>query len=196
MVEPGFPVYLASSSPRRREILKKIVTSFELVEVDVDESNSTCLDPERLTIRNALKKFLFAKNKIQGNHFLLISADTVVSFQNKIYGKPLTRNDALETLGSLGGKTHEVITGVAVGLIQNDKSNVTLYAEKTLVTFNPLTEQEIISYVDLQKPYDKAGSYGIQELPNHFVKSIHGDFDNIVGLPFQSLSRMIESFSR
>jgi len=192
MIYFDFPVFLASASPRRKEILKNLISSFDIVTTRVDESNLAYLNPERLTKKNSLRKMLSAKKEIHAFRYLIIAADTVVSFQGRIFGKPSSRMEAINTLMFLSGKTHEVITGVTFGYIFQSKMICSTWTETTYVTFNTLSEKVIIAYVDDQKPFDKAGSYGIQELPKDFVKNIRGDYDNIVGLPAKSLYKMLK----
>jgi septum formation protein len=192
MLSFDFPVFLASGSPRRKVLLENIVSSFLVISISADETNNPYLEPERLTKRNSFRKLELAKKKIQSNQFLIIAADTIVAYENQVFGKPCSRQEAVETLLFLGGKTHEVITGVSIEYNNYKRSTYLVFTEKTLVTFSTLTEELITDYIEHYKPFDKAGSYGIQELPASYVKSIVGDYDNIVGLPTYQLHRFLE----
>ena len=195
MLSYHFPVYLASTSPRRREILKKIVSRFEVLSISNVETSLFKGEPEVLTRKNAYLKMFKAKKSITDPCYLIISADTLVVISGKIFGKPTSREEAINFWQSLVGKTHEVITGVAFSFVNNRSSILCLYSEKAFVTFNHVSSEEVISYIDRKKPYDKAGAYGIQELPIHFISKIEGDMDNIIGLPCISLEVALERYS-
>ena len=123
----------------------------------------------------------------------IISADTMVVLDNKIYGKPKNEEQAVEMLKELSGKTHFVVTAVTV--LDSDTKRALSEVVKTYVTFQNLSNELINSYVKLRKPLDKAGAYGIQELPEGFVKSYTGSLKNIIGLCPDALSEMLELFN-
>lgn len=182
-------IILASSSPRRRELLTKIAKDFEIVTPTFDESKfSLSTNPisiETLSLSKA--KSISIKLTISA---LVISADTVVIYGDRIMGKPKSREEAYDMIKTLSGKTHHVITGVAV--VDAESGNYKTSHDTTFVTFNELSDEDIYGYIDDKKPYDKAGAYGIQELPENFVKSIDGEFDNVMGLPTKILINILE----
>lgn len=196
MLSFDYPVYLASSSPRRKEILKKIISNFSILSPEAWETNSNNLGAEKVTKKNSLTKLLIAQKLIQDPVYLVIAADTVVSVFGEIFGKPINREDAYRMWKVLEGKTHEVVTGVSILFKNHKKAIWHTYSEKAHVTFQSLTSEEITFYIENNGPFDKAGAYGIQELPSGFVKSISGDFDNIVGLPSKSLYHILSGFAK
>jgi len=191
MLRLDCPIYLASGSPRRKEILSEILDNFTVLKLEVTEAGDSNADPSWITMKNALRKFIEARKKIRDASYWLISADTVVSINQSILGKPLGRSEAIQALSKLQGQTHQVYSGVVVGFMRCHYNLVVVFSEKTAVTFQARRVEEIEAYVDRYKPYDKAGSYGIQELPKEFVKDVQGDLDNVVGLPKLSVLRTV-----
>ncbi len=183
-------IILASASPRRAELLKKIGLEFEVVPADIDEANIRNLGPESYTIDIAHKKALDIVNKNYKSS-LVIAADTVV-VKGGIMGKPADENEAFEMLKSLQGQWHEVITGVAI--IDSDTKAEILDYEKTLVKMTSLSDLEIRAYIKSGEPMDKAGSYGIQSLGAMIVERIEGCYFNVVGLPLNKLNAMMKNF--
>lgn len=176
---------LASSSPRRREILKQVQPSFEVLSSDVDETVEGNLPPEETVIVLAERKAEFiAKDRYDD---YVIGADTIVYFDGKQLGKPKDFDEAKKTLVLLSGNTHHVYTGVCV--IHKDEKQV--FYEKTLVTFWPLSDEEIDRYIRTGEPFDKAGSYGVQGYGATLVQSITGDYFSVVGLPIARLYRTL-----
>ncbi len=183
---------LASKSPRRKELLLNIGIQFEVVQSDFDESTiSKQLEPQLYVQELAMFKALSVVKKVDKDT-LVIGADTVVVFDNEVLGKPKDRQDAICMLKKLSGNVHYVYTGVCVAR-SNDAKCVAAF-EKTSVYFRQLTDGEIEYYVDNYKPFDKAGSYGIQEYAGVFVSKIEGDYFNIVGLPVCRLNSIINEF--
>ena len=183
------PVILASSSPRRKELLQFLQIPFTTVNTNVDESVASHLDPEQVVRELALRKAKAAAVDFPDS--CVIGSDTVVAIDNEILGKPVDRNDASRMLMLLSGRTHCAYTGVA--LVQNDR--FTVFAEKTHVTFWDLQEEELKTYLDSGEPFDKAGSYGIQGFGSLFVKKIDGDYFTVVGLPVSRLARELKAFT-
>jgi septum formation protein len=178
---------LASSSPRRKELLENIHLKFEVESPDVDESFSRVLTPEEVVMLLAERK---AKVVATNNPTaFVLGADTIVVLEGTVLGKPNDEVEAADMLRKLSGKTHEVYTGVAI-VSPNDASS---FYEKTTVTFWELTETEINMYVSSGEPLDKAGAYGIQQLGSFLVKEIHGDYFSVVGLP---ISRTVRELRR
>lgn len=188
------PVYLASSSPRRKEILKEIISSFSILSPESRETNAKYLGADIVTKKNSYAKLIAAQKMIQDDVYLVITADTVVSIFGKIFGKPRNLGDAYRMWETLEGKTHEVVTGVSIFLKNPTKSILHTYSEKTYVTFHSLTLEDITAYIESNKPFDKAGAYGIQELPPYFIQSICGDINTVIGLPFVSLRDLLERY--
>ena len=182
-------VVLASASPRRQELIKLIFDSVEILPADCDETL-----PEGIGAREAVEYLSKIKNdasaKLTEKENLVISADTVVSVDNEILGKPVDKEDARRMISLLSGKVHQVYTGVTLSL--NGKTKT--FSEKTDVAFFDLTEDEIEEYISSKEPYDKAGSYGIQGKAGLLVKGINGDYYNVVGFPIARLKREIEEF--
>ena len=188
-------IILASASPRRSQLLESAEIAFEVVVAETDESYPGDLLPGEIAIHIALNKALAVKGILQdGQHdheaATIIAADTIVVLGDQIIGKPTDREDALKILAALSGKTHKVITGVCI-LSDNEKI---IFAEETEVEFHSLSQQQIEFYVDKYKPYDKAGAYAIQEWIGIIgIKSIKGDFYNVMGLP---VSRVVHELKK
>ena len=182
-------IILASASPRRKELLKFITEDFTVRVSDAEEIT----DPD-FTAEEAVKSLAVIKGEAVAKDFpddTVISADTIVVLDGKILGKPADEEDAFRMLSSLSGRTHEVFTGVCV--IYGDKKQV--FAERTEVSFYPLSEEEIRAYIATSEPADKAGAYGIQGKGCTLVKSISGDYNNVVGLPVARLNRILKENS-
>ncbi len=182
-------IILASTSPRRRELLKKAGIEFKTVSPEYNENILNKKFDYKLVETIAENKGLSAVKKIK-SPAVIISADTIVIFNDTILGKPKNYDEALNMLYLLNGKTHKVVTAVCI--INNENNKKIIKSETSEVTFNLISESDIKSYITKYKPYDKAGSYGIQELPPHFIKEIKGDYENIVGLPVKTLKEMIK----
>jgi septum formation protein len=181
-------IILASASPRRAELLKKILKDFKIVASGFDESKLDHSDPVAFAKKASYEK----ARDVASRNFdaLVIGADTIVVNKGGIYGKPKDLKEAKAMLKALSGRTHQVITGVT--LFRNGRS-VTGHAE-TEVTFNPLSEKDIDDYLKDSRVLDKAGSYAIQEIGDKFVKKIKGERDNVVGLPVALLKEMLRLF--
>ena len=173
------PIILASSSPRRKELLSMIYADFEICPVDIDETISDNSDVYSVAEKLAIKK----ARAVGKSSCLVIGCDTVVIIDNTILGKPKNSSDAIRMLKQLSGKSHDVVTGVCI--IYNDR--LYSFSQKTSVEFYSLKENDISGYVMTGEPLDKAGAYGIQGLGSLFVKGIQGDFYNVVGLPISKL---------
>lgn len=191
-------IILASQSPRRHELIKKLNVKFEVVNPTFDEkldsnnySDNTILS---LSLNKALSVFELKKSSTDNffNNCLIISADTVVVNENKIYGKPKDKTAAKEMLQSLSGKTHFVVTAISV--VDSDTKKSVSKLTKTYVTFQNLSDELIQKYVEEKKPLDKAGAYGIQEMGKEFIKEVNGDMENVIGLPTNTLKEILEEF--
>ena len=184
-------IVLASSSPRRSDIMKSLELDFEKIPSDyVEEHNQTAFSyeyVENLAYQKALDVAKKVKDKI------VIGADTIVVIENKILGKPTDEKEAFKMLSLLSNKKHFVVT--AISIIDSNTYEHCTKSTTTYVTFYDLTEEQILSYIKNYKPFDKAGSYGIQELPDGFVKSIEGDLDNVIGLPTTTLTELLKNYN-
>ena len=170
---------LASSSPRRKKILEQIKFEFSVVSSNINEDFNIDLPPEAFTEHWAREKAKdIAKDHPQS---IVIGADTVVILEGKILGKPKDDKSSKKMLYSLSGKTHEVITGVSLVNI-NSKLDFT-FNERTFVSINTLSDEDIYNYIRLYNPYDKAGSYGIQDGFSVHVEKIKGCYYNVMGFP-------------
>lgn len=184
-----YKIILASKSPRRQDLLKNIVPDFEIRTKDVDEFYPKDLPSEYVPeYLSKLKATPFLAT-LKDNE-LLITSDTVVLLDNKIYGKPKDRQDAIEILKQLSGKVHQVITGVCLSTTASQKT----FSAITNVHFKNLSLKEIEYFVDNFKPFDKAGAYAIQEWIGMIgIEKIDGDFFNVMGLPLQKLYQELEN---
>ena len=170
---------LASSSPRRKKILEQIKFEFSVVSSNINEDFNIDLPPEAFTEHWAREKAKdIAKDHPQS---IVIGADTVVILEGKILGKPKDDKSSKKMLYSLSGKTHEVITGVSLINI-NSKLDFT-FNERTYVSINTLSDEDIYNYIKSYNPYDKAGSYGIQDGFSVHIEKIKGCYYNVMGFP-------------
>jgi septum formation protein len=187
-----YNIILASNSPRRKELLAGLDIPFEVKTLpDIDESFPENLSGTEIPVyiaqakADAYRQFLDEKN-------LLITADTIVWLDNKVYGKPVDAADAFSMLKALSGKTHEVITGVC--LTTQDKQVV--FSAVSKVKFAEIEFAEIQYYIEKYKPYDKAGAYGVQEWIGYIgVESLEGSFYNVMGLPVRLLYQHLKTFN-
>lgn len=177
---------LASSSPRRKELLENLHLTFDISSSEVDESFAPELPPEEIVVGLAIRKAKVIAN--QHPDSFVIGADTIVVANGRILGKPADEAEAIDMLSMLSGKTHAVFTGVA---ILHGETEVHFF-EKTEVTFWELTDTEIQAYIKSGEPFDKAGGYGIQGFGSMLVKHISGDYFAVVGLPVSRTVRELQ----
>ena len=184
-------IILASSSPRRREILTKMGLEFEIIPSDYEE---------------VFENFEFSYEKIEELAYnkakavadktseasLILGADTVVVLNQKILGKPKDECDATEMLRSLSGNKHSVVTSICI--VDSESSQEKILSTTSFVEFNILSEDLIKGYIKNYKPFDKAGSYGIQELPDGFIAEIEGSLENIIGLCPIAVNKLLSAF--
>lgn len=186
---PQYDVILASASPRRRELLSLLLSKYQVIPSDFDESKvSPDLSPQDYVLHSALMKARDVAKKYPDA--LIIGADTIVVIDDAILGKPSDSSDAARMLRMLSGRTHQVYTGVAVIHSEKELSS----CECTDVTFRDLTDKVISRYVASREPLDKAGAYAIQGKGAVLITSICGCYPNVVGLPLYRLSTMLEDF--
>lgn len=184
-------IFLASSSPRRAELLRGLGLKFSVCAPDADENSVDKTIPINMYVQElALLKATAAAKELIGERGIIIAADTVVCMDGEILGKPHDETDAERMLFSLSGKTHNVYTGICV--MRMSDGFAACESECTAVTFLPLSEEKIKRYVKTGEPMDKAGSYGIQGLGSTLVEKINGDYFNVVGLPVSKLTLLLE----
>ena len=177
---------LASASPRRKELLEQIGCCFRIETADTEEAGGGGMTPSELVMKNAHLKA--AAVAALHPDIPVLGADTVVSLDGNIYGKPRDREHAIEMLTSFSGRAHQVMTGIALAW----QGRIWQAYETTEVVFAPLSAASITRYVDTGEPADKAGAYGIQGRAAVFVEQIRGSYSNVVGLPLHCLDGLAE----
>ena len=178
-------IILASKSSRRKQLLSRILDDFKIIDSNLDESKIKIDEPSKYC-----RNLSYLKAKTVSKNFkndIIIGADTIVYLNNIILGKPKDYNEAFNMLKKLSGQTHTVFTGVTI-LSINNKVNIN-FSEKTNVTFYDISDNQIDWYIKNNNPYDKAGSYGIQDGSQLFVKAINGNYENVIGLPISKIYR-------
>ena len=181
-------IILASKSPRRRELMELLHIPFEVIVSDIDEqidyTNDLVKEIEKLSFQKAQAVFK------DHSDALVIGSDTIVKIGNDVLGKPKNIEDAKAMLKELSDNTHQVVTGVTI--LYKDKAET--FSSVADVTFYPLSDEEIDAYVATNEPMDKAGSYAIQGDAAKFIRSIHGDYYTIVGLPIAELYHRLKKY--
>jgi len=185
-----YTIILGSASPRRKELLTDIGLIFNTQTTDKEENFPKELKEQEIAEFLAKQKSDFLSENLSPED-LLITADTIVSFNKELLKKPSNKEEAFNTLSKLSGNTHKVITGVCIKTLEKE----VVFSSTTMVTFNKLTKDEINYYINNYKPYDKAGAYGIQEWIGRIgIKNIDGSYANVVGLPTSKLYEQLKSF--
>lgn len=178
---------LASSSPRRKELMKEISSSFEVCPSTFDEQVS-----HSLSIKEQVKLIAYQKGLEVAKNYpddLVISTDTIVVLDGQIIGKPKDADDAINILKKLSGRTHEVLTAFSLFYRGNEISDIV----SSKVIFNHMDDALIKSYVDSKSPLDKAGAYGVQDNKQyHFIKEVKGSVKNVVGFPVEEIKEAIK----
>jgi len=181
-------VILASASQRRMDLLRSLGVSFKVVPSAAEELHDESFSPNALCELNAERKA--ADVAMSYPNRVVLGADTLVTLDGKLFGKPRDLAEAKEMLAQLGGKTHQVITGVCLC----DAARKSLFSEVTQVRFRPLTPQVIETYLTAVSVLDKAGAYGIQERGELLVEGFSGSYSNVVGLPLERLAREFDAW--
>ncbi len=179
-------IILASKSPRRKELLSLAGYEFNIDSADVEEIHSHIEDVYEKAMYLAKIKAQALISKYPND--TIIGADTIVVKDNVVFGKPSNKGEAESMLRNYSNTTHSVITGVCI--IKN--GNIHTFYSETYVEFYNLSDKEILDYINTEDPYDKAGGYGIQTIGHRFVKSINGDFYNVVGFPISKVVKYLE----
>lgn len=191
-------IILASASPRRRELLEQLSVEFEIIPSQVEEKMKS-MEPSRMVMELSEIKAEDIYNRLSQEEKELstvIGADTVVAFEDQVMGKPQSSSEAIEMLSRLQNNTHQVYTGVTLIFRKGPgkvPSKISFF-EKTDVTMYPISSDEIAAYVNTGEPMDKAGAYGIQGRGAAFIKEIHGDYNNVVGLPIGRLYQEMKRY--
>ena len=178
---------LASQSPRRKELLAILGYPFTVVPSSIDEIPSAGEDPETFVVRVAREKGMEVASRVSQS--AILSADTVVTVDNEILGKPVDETDAIRMLRKLSGRDHLVLT--AVTLVNQAKEETLEGLERTRVWFSPLTNREILEYIRRENVYDKAGAYAIQGYAGVYIPKIEGNYFNVMGLPLALVHQLL-----
>lgn len=182
-------IILASNSPRRKQIMSTLGIDFQVIPSNYDEKLDTDTFSYDLIEDLATQKCLDVVRRVDNNNIVL-GADTVVVLHNKILGKPHSKEEAFKMLRELSGQTHSVVTSICG--INTHTNRAALLSTTSYVRFKELTDEQIHYYIDEFNPLDKAGSYGIQELPPNFLDKYEGSFENIVGLAPESVIAVLK----
>ena len=186
-----YDIILGSNSPRRKQLLEQSGIPFRVLGKQTSEDFPKSLSPEEIVLFLSKNKSKAYTEELSAKNTIVITADTIVISDGEILNKPSDAAEAEKMLRSLSGKTHEVYTGVTI----SSNSDSTCFFDKTLVSFAKLSQEEITYYINNFKPFDKAGSYGIQEwLGLIGIDRIEGSYHNVVGLPVQKVYAMLKSF--
>ncbi len=178
---------LASASPRRVDLLRSIGVDFDVIPSGAEELHDMAVGAAKLCELNAMRKG--EEVAVKNPSRIVLGADTLVTRQGALFGKPADLAEAFDMLSQLSGKTHQVITGVALFHVAENRREV--FTEETLVTFKTLDEATIRAYLDAVPVLDKAGAYGIQHRGELLVEKISGSLSNVIGLPVEKLSETL-----
>lgn len=194
MYNKDIPIILASASPRRAELMKQAGFEFTVIPSTAKE-HITEAAPDKLVEELAFLKandvYQKIKSDYKGKDFMVIGADTIVYYDKEVLGKPADEQEAFDMLKMLSDRTHQVYTGVTIILKSDGEKQTYLLHEKTDVTLYPISDFDIKDYIATGDPLDKAGAYGIQGAFAVHIKEIHGDYNNVVGLPIAKLYQAI-----
>jgi len=187
-----YHVILASASPRRKQLLEELGIQFVVNPKNIDESFDAELSPQKVAERLSEKKAKAFTLEELNENTLIIAADTIVTIDDQILGKPSNSDEAKRMLRQLSGRSHEVITGVTI----RTSDKIITFSVSTKVYFKKLTDEEMDYYIHHFQPYDKAGAYGIQEWIGHAaIEWIEGSYFNVMGLPTHSLYEKLLKFN-
>ena len=181
-------IILASASPRRKEILENTNIKFDIISSSIEELVLDGESPCQMVMRLAFEKGIDIASKYKSN--LVISADTIVVLDDNVLGKPKDEEEARQMISNLSGRTHQVITGISLINLENNKKIIDYVVSN--VKFKKLSKDDINDYIKTKESLDKAGAYGIQSYGALLVEEIQGDYFNIVGLPISKLSDLLK----
>ena len=181
-------IYLASMSPRRKELLAEIVPEFEQISTGAAEKAYVEFTTKEKAVKRSKDKCIAGVSKIHENGMVVIASDTAVDLDGEILDKPKTKTEAFNMISKLSGKTHSVFTAVSVYV----KGRMYTFCDETKVKFNTVPEDVIKEYVETDEPYDKAGGYAIQGYMSEYISEIDGDYNNVVGLPVIHLEKLLK----
>jgi septum formation protein len=181
---------LASASPRRIRLLREAGFNPEVLSSQIVETRADFLTPAEAALFNAIRKGMAIA--LEHPDEIVLSADTIVTLDGSVFGKPADLEEAFQMLKRLIGKTHEVITAVAV--MHLNKKRTRVGTERTAVKFRSLSDAEIREYLEIVEPLDKAGAYAAQESPDRIIESVTGSFSNVVGLPMELTIPILAEF--
>jgi septum formation protein len=185
---------LASGSPRRKELLAKVIPEFEIIPA-VSEEVCSSTEPSDVVAELSFQKASEIFYKVftdKGGRFVVIGSDTVVSYNHRVLGKPTDRDDAINMVNMLQGQTHSVYTGVTVFYNEGEEVRNFTFSECTLVHVEAMSDAEVKEYVASGECDDKAGAYGIQGLFARYIRGIDGDYYNVMGLPVARLYKELK----
>lgn len=191
-------IILASNSSRRKEIFSRLFPVYQSIPPNCSELSSDHYGAEEVeffTLQNAQIKgtTIFESKPIQNGW--IISCDTAIATTSQIIGKPSNEGSALEMLKKLSGATHRVVSAVCIIRIRDYYTMQRIcFSDATCVTFTPLSEDDMVSYIQTYHPFDKAGGYGIQEIPSHFISSVEGSRWNVIGFPVEKFCEKMKDF--
>lgn len=185
-------LYLASQSPRRRQLLETLGLSFTAIASDAPEDHPNAANVATVTVSNAVAKGHAIQPRVKNESDVIVAADTLVVFGDQVISKPVDAAEVIRTLTALSGKRHLVVTGMA---LLSTRFGCQTSATETWIQFRDLSKQEIVDYASTKEPYDKAGSYAIQGLGSLFIAKMDGSYTNAMGLPVESLLRQLGEFT-
>ena len=192
---PRFKIILASRSPRRQELIRGLELPYEVFSFDTDESFPPELKAGEIALFLAEKKAKAFPETLHENE-LLLTADTIVWVNGHVLNKPADEKESFNMIREICGTTHEVFTGVCFEFVKEGKLQLHSFVERSTVTCRLLTDEEIMHYINSYKPFDKAGSYGIQDWFGYTaVESIEGCFYNVMGLPISRVYKELKLIS-
>lgn len=190
---------LASSSPRRKQLLSTIISNFDIIPSDIDENKLKKLEPnpQKLAKKLSYEKAysIFTDKYKENNEYTVIGSDTLVSFGNIILGKPNDRDDAIRILKLLQGNSHDIYTGTTVIIKKEHSIIFETRVNKSTVYFKNMSYYDICSYVDTKEPMDKAGAYAVQGIGKVYLKGYDGDYNSIVGLDTHMIKSIFEKYN-
>ena len=190
---------LASSSPRRKQLLSTIISNFDIIPSDIDENNLKKIEtnPQKLAEKLSYKKAysIFTNKYKEDNEYTVIGSDTLVSFGNIILGKQKDRDDAIRILKLLQGNSHDIYTGTTVIIKKEHSIIFETRVNKSTVYFKNMSYYDICSYVDTKEPMDKAGAYAVQGIGKVYLKGYDGDYNSIVGLDTHMIKSIFKKYN-